>query len=63
MVTAGERAHGVVAQPANPKYRLVHIGFTSPGGPTHNVDKNACGYRYDSIGICNGVINAGALPS
>ena len=60
MANAGERAHGVVAQPTNPKYRLVHIGFTSPGGPTHNVDKNACGYRYDSIGICNGVINAGA---
>ena len=54
------RAHRALPLPADPKYRLVHIGFTSPGGPTHNVDKDAHGYRYDSIGICNGVINAGA---
>jgi len=54
------RSDFVLPQPASPKYHLVHIGFTSPGGPSRNKDKDCHGHRYDSVGICNGVIHAGA---
>ena len=50
----------VLPQPARPRYRLAHIGFASPGGPSRNKDKDRHGHRYDSVGICNGVIHAGA---
>ena len=54
------RANDVLPQPAEPRYRLVHIGFESPGGRELNRDKDKHGHRYDSVGICNGVIHAGA---
>ena len=54
------RANDVLPQPAEPRYRLVHIGFESPGGRDLNRDKDKHGHRYDSVGICNGVIHAGA---
>ena len=54
------RANDVLPQPVEPRYRLVHIGFESPGGRELNRDKDKHGHRYDSVGICNGVIHAGA---
>jgi hypothetical protein len=54
------RSDVVLPQPARPRYRLAHIGFLSPGGPSRNKDKDRHGHRYDSVGICNGVIHAGA---
>ena len=54
------RSNVVLPQPARPRYRLAHIGFASPGGPARNKDKDRHGHRYDSVGICNGVIHAGA---
>ena len=54
------RSDVVLPQPARPRYRLAHIGFASPGGPSRNKDKDRHGHRYDSVGICNGVIHAGA---
>lgn len=56
----GIRVNHLLPPPPTPKYKLVHIGFTSPGGWAYNRDKDKHGHRYDSIGICNGVINAGA---
>eukprot|EP00854_Cymbomonas_tetramitiformis_P026709 gene26709-32812_t len=50
----------LLPQPASPKYKLCHVGFTAPGGPEFNTDKDKNGYRYDAVPICNGVINAGA---
>ena len=44
------RVNTVQAQPAAPKYKLVHVGFTSPGGDAYNTDKDKHGFRYDSIG-------------
>ena len=54
------RSDVVLPQPARPRYRLAHIGFASPGGAARNKDKDRHGHRYDSVGICNGVIHAGA---
>ena len=54
------RSDVVLPQPARPRYRLAHIGFASPGGHSRNKDKDRHGHRYDSVGICNGVIHAGA---
>merc|ERR1719230_1281708 len=45
--------------PANPKYKLAVVGFTAPGGPAMNTDKDKTGVRYDSTAIANGVILAG----
>lgn len=58
------RVNTLLPAPADPKYKLVHVGFTSPGGDAFNTDKDKHGFRYDSIGICNGVVNAGgrAIP-
>jgi hypothetical protein len=53
------RSNVLLPQPANPKYKLVHVGFTAPGGPEFNTDKDKNGYRYDAIPIANGVIRAG----
>jgi len=50
----------LLAQPAAPKYKLCHVGFTSPGGDAFNTDKDKNGFRYDAVPICNGVITAGA---
>jgi hypothetical protein len=58
--TRHARSDVVLPQPACPRYRLAHIGFFSPGGPSRNKDKDKHGHRYDSVGICNGVIHAGA---
>merc|ERR1711865_39375 len=44
----------------NPKYKLCHVGFTSPGGDAFNTDKNSDGVRYDAVPICNGLIDAGS---
>eukprot|EP00854_Cymbomonas_tetramitiformis_P027961 gene27961-34568_t len=56
----GGRANQLLPQPASPKYKLCHVGFTTPGGPKFNLDKDKNGYRFDAVPICNGVINAGA---
>jgi hypothetical protein len=53
------RVNTLLPAPANPLYKLVHVGFTSPGGDAFNTDKDKYGFRYDSIGIANGVTNAG----
>jgi len=55
-----ERHNTEIANPENPKYKLVHIGFTPPGGDAFNTDKDKHGFRYDSVGIANGVKMAGA---
>ena len=36
------------------------IGFTAPGGPDFNTDKDKTGVRYDTTAIANGVIKTGA---
>ena len=54
------RSNEVLPAPANPRHRLVHVGFASPGGRDFNHDKDRHGHRYDSVGICNGVVHAGA---
>jgi hypothetical protein len=53
------RVNTLLPAPADPKYKLVHVGFTSPGGDAYNTDKDKHGFRYDSIGIANGIVNAG----
>jgi len=55
-----ERYNTLLDQPASPKYKLVHVGFTSPGGDAFNTDKDKNGFRYDAVGIANGVILAGS---
>ena len=45
--------------PADPKYKFVHVGFTSPGGDAYNTDKDVNGFRYDAVPIANGIIQAG----
>eukprot|EP00854_Cymbomonas_tetramitiformis_P025056 gene25056-30568_t len=54
------RQNTLLPAPENPKYKLAHVGFTAPGGPDFNTDKDVSGNRYDAIPICNGVISAGA---
>lgn len=49
----------LLPQPETPKYKMVVIGFTAPGGPEMNTDKDKTGVRYDSTPIANGVIRAG----
>merc|ERR1719487_459740 len=50
----------LLPSPASPKYKLAVVGFTAPGGPSMNTDKDKTGVRYDSTPIANGVIKAGA---
>merc|ERR1719439_408333 len=50
----------LLPQPEKPNYKLAVVGFTAPGGPTMNTDKDKTGVRYDSTPIANGVIKAGA---
>jgi|TARA_B110000967_G_scaffold199978_1_gene235101 hypothetical protein len=54
------RCDTVLPQPSFPKFKLAHIGFTHHGDFSRNRDKTRDGHRYDSVGICNGVIRAGA---
>merc|ERR1712151_121536 len=46
--------------PKKPKYNLVVIGYTAPGGWEKNTDKDITGFRYDSTPIANGCILSGA---
>ena len=50
----------LLPQPEKPNYKLAVVGFTAPGGPPMNTDKDKTGVRYDSTPIANGVIKAGA---
>jgi hypothetical protein len=53
------RFNDLLPAPANPKYKLVVIGFTAPGGWAYNADKCSSGVRFDTIPIANGVIKTG----
>ena len=55
-----KRVNALLPAPANPRYKMAVIGFTAPGGPEMNTDKDKTGSRYDSTPIANGVIKAGA---
>eukprot|EP00616_Rhizochromulina_sp_CCMP1243_P000648 CAMPEP_0118961424 /NCGR_PEP_ID=MMETSP1173-20130426/107_1 /TAXON_ID=1034831 /ORGANISM="Rhizochromulina marina cf, Strain CCMP1243" /LENGTH=558 /DNA_ID=CAMNT_0006909593 /DNA_START=15 /DNA_END=1691 /DNA_ORIENTATION=- len=59
-VMAVARSGGLLPPPPSPRYRLAVVGFTAPGGPSVNTDKNKNGVRYDSVPIANGVVKAGA---
>merc|ERR1712193_482365 len=50
----------LLPQPKMPNYKLAVVGFTAPGGPSMNTDKDKTGVRYNSTPIANGVIKAGA---
>ena len=54
-----KRVNALLPAPANPRYKMAVIGFTAPGGPEMNTDKDKTGSRYDSTPIANGVICAG----
>ena len=54
------RCDDLLPSPSNPRYRIAHIGFRPPGGRQHNADKDKRGRRYDAVGVCNGIVNAGA---
>jgi len=47
------------AQPENPKFRVALVGSYVDSHPTGGSDKLKNGHRFDSIGIANGLINAG----
>jgi len=47
------------AQPANPKYRVALVGSYVDSHPTGGSDKLTNGHRFDTVGIANGLINAG----
>merc|ERR1719161_1551438 len=57
---AAQYSLSLLPAPKNPLYKLAVIGFTAPGGPSMNTDKDKTGVRYDSTPIANGVIKAGA---
>jgi len=46
-------------QPENPKFRVAIVGSYVDSHPTGGSDKLTNGHRFDSIGIANGLINAG----
>jgi len=49
----------LLPQPENPKYRVALVGSYVDSHPTGGSDKLVNGHRFDSVGIANGLINAG----
>jgi len=47
------------APPPNPKYRVALVGSYVDSHPTGGSDKLTNGHRFDSVGLANGLINAG----
>eukprot|EP00614_Pseudopedinella_elastica_P018775 CAMPEP_0172651332 /NCGR_PEP_ID=MMETSP1068-20121228/242749_1 /TAXON_ID=35684 /ORGANISM="Pseudopedinella elastica, Strain CCMP716" /LENGTH=549 /DNA_ID=CAMNT_0013465721 /DNA_START=131 /DNA_END=1780 /DNA_ORIENTATION=+ len=57
--SGSKNATSLLASPSNAPFKVAVVGFTAPGGPEMNTDKDKTGVRYDSTPIANGCINAG----